>query len=105
MESPCGGSRAFAQPVRRWILTRRLPASAPGGAVVSHTVDLAPRRRVARLSVVAVALAAVALGLLVLAGWIAFGDGSRSTVGLLPLGGAYNVPAVALLTAAGLGTA
>ena len=72
---------------------------------MSHTIDLPARRRVARLTLLAVALAAIALGLLVLAGWIAFGQGSHSNVGLLPFGISYHVPAIALLTAAGLGTA
>ncbi len=64
-----------------------------------------PRRRVARLSLVAALLGGAMLGLLALAAWIAFGEDSGSEVGQLPLGVDYDVPAVSLLLAALVGAA
>jgi biofilm PGA synthesis N-glycosyltransferase PgaC len=72
---------------------------------VSYSSDLAPRQRVAWLSLIAVVLGGLTLAFLLLAGWIALGKGSPGTVGLLPLGISYNVPAVSLLIAALFGAA
>jgi hypothetical protein len=65
------------------------------------TDELPRRRRVARLSLLAVALIALTLILLVVAAWIALREDPGDIVGRLPLGADDNVPSVSLMLAAG----
>ena len=68
-------------------------------------VDEVPlRRRVARLSFLAVALFALAVSVFVLAGWVAHRVAPKDIVGQLPLG-PYDLPGVSLLVAAGAAAA
>ena len=65
-------------------------------------VDTPPlRRRVARLSWLSVALIALTICLLLLAGWIALRANPHDIIGQLPLGANDNVPSVSLIVAAG----
>jgi len=62
------------------------------------------RRRVARLSLLSVGLIALALGILVLAAWLAHRIAPDQIAGQLPLG-PHEIPAVSLLVAAGAAAA
>ena len=65
-------------------------------------VDTPPlRRRVARLSWLSVALIALTICLLLLAGWIALRANPHNIIGQLPLGANDNVPSASLIEAAG----
>ena len=65
-------------------------------------VDTPPlRRRVARLSWLSVALIALTICLLLLAGWIALRANPHDIIGQLPLGANDNVPSASLIVAAG----
>ena len=71
---------------------------------VSTVAAIPLRRRVARLSFLAVALIAAAFGLLAVAAWIAHEVGARDIVAQLPLGPS-DVPPVSALMAAGVAVA
>src|SRR3954467_6792480 len=62
--------------------------------------ELPRRRRVARLSLLAVALLGLSLVLVVVTAWIALREGSGDIVGRLPLGADDNVPSLSLILAA-----
>src|SRR3954452_14702481 len=62
--------------------------------------ELPRRRRVARLSFIAVALLGLSLVLVVAAAWIALREAAGDTVGRLPGGADDNVPPVSLILAA-----
>lgn len=64
-----------------------------------------PRRRVARLSWLSVALIGATLLLLVVAAWIALRAHPKDIVGQFPLGADDNVPALSLILAAGAAAA
>ncbi len=74
-------------------------------AGLKATENLPRRRRVARLSWVAVALIGLTVVLLLLAVWVAFRDEPKDIVGQLPLGADDNVPSVSLILAAGAAAA
>jgi poly-beta-1,6-N-acetyl-D-glucosamine synthase len=63
--------------------------------------ELPRRRRVARLSLLAVALIGLALSLVVVAVWLVLREDPRDIVGRLPLGADDNVPSGSLILAAG----
>ena len=63
--------------------------------------ELPRRQRVARLSLLAVALIALALILVGVAAWIVWGEDPGDIVGRLPLNADDNVPSVSLILAAG----
>jgi len=65
------------------------------------TEALPRRRRVARLSLLAVALIGLTLILLVAAAWIATREDPGDTVGRLPLGADDNVPSFSLILVVG----
>ena len=67
--------------------------------------NLPLRRRVARLSWLAVALIGLTLVLLPVALWVAFREEPTDIVGQLPLGADDNVPSVSLILAAGAAAA
>jgi cellulose synthase/poly-beta-1,6-N-acetylglucosamine synthase-like glycosyltransferase len=67
--------------------------------------ELPRRRRVARLSLLAVALIALTLLLLVLAAWVALREDPKDIVGQFPLGAGDNVPSISLILAAGAAVA
>jgi poly-beta-1,6-N-acetyl-D-glucosamine synthase len=63
------------------------------------------RRRVARLSLLTVALFALALANLLLAAWVALRAHPKDLIGQLPLGANDDVPSVSLIAAAGAAAA
>jgi len=89
-------------PLTGAMLATESPSS--GSGVGLEAVEIPLRRRVARLSLLAVALVALAVGIVVVAAWVAHRVDPKEIAGQLPLGPG-DIPSVSLLVAAGAAAA